>query len=346
MKRILVTGAGALLGQGIIRSLRFSNLDTYIITGDPDWRASGHCLGNKSLLLPMAKDPNYIQIIERIIYQEKVDLILIGTDVELKVFAKNQQYLENMFGVKIIVSPLNVIEIADNKWETAEFLRKNNFPYPFSAMTYDKKNIEKLRSEFNYPFIAKPVDGARSFGVTKINNNEELDKITSYSNNFVVQEYLSDEDGEFTSGCIVVKGECRSVVTLRRELKDGNTYRAYRDLDYPYDGEIVKIAEKLGTEGPINFQFRIRKGEPVVFEINGRFSGTTPLRFMFGFNEVEALVKYYLYDNEIIQPALRTGIVLRTTSDIFVENHVLEKLKNTGESENCSFTQYPFSPKT
>lgn len=344
MKRILVTGAGALLGQGIIRSLRFSNLDVFILTGDPDWRASGHCLGDKSLLLPMANDPKYINIIEKIIYKEKIDIILIGTDVELKVFAENKQYFESKFGVKIVVSPLKVIEIANNKWETSEFLRRNKFPYPFSAMTYDKKRIEELCTKYTFPYIAKPVDGARSIGVTMINKKAELDKITSYSNNFVVQEYLSDEDSEFTSGCIVVKGRCKSVVTLRRDLKDGNTYRAYRESDYPHDSYIIKIAEKLGGEGPINFQYRIRKGMPVVFEVNGRFSGTTPLRFIFGFNEVEALVNYYLYGKEIIQPVLKKGIVLRTTSDIFIENDTLDKLKSIGESESFKFTQYPFSP--
>jgi carbamoyl-phosphate synthase large subunit len=54
------------------------------------------------------------------------------------------------------------------------------------------------------------------------------------------------------------------------------------------------IAQALGSVGPLNIQGRLDSGEFVPFEINPRFSGTTPMRAMAGFNEPELLIDWHL----------------------------------------------------
>lgn len=342
MKNILVTGAGALLGQGILRCLDQSEIQYHIVAADPDVRSTGHALAHTSYVIPFASDPKYFERVEQIIAEEKIDIILVGTDTELPLFAERKVQLEEKFGVKVVVSSTEVIEITNDKWLTAEFLRKNNFPFPLSALTTDAAQIENLKMKGNFPFIAKPVDGARSKGIEIVNNESDLERICSYNNNLVVQELLGDEHGEYTTGCLVVGGKCVAITSLVRDLRDGNTWRAYRYGEENFDDTIALIAEALQVEGPANFQYRIREGKPVVFEINGRFSGTTPLRMMFGFNEVEALVEYYLNNKEIAQPSLKNGTVLRTFSDIFIENEVLAQFKKEGVTANYTATYFPF----
>lgn len=342
MKNVLVTGAGALLGQGILRSLDYSNNSYNIISADPDVRSTGHALANKSYTIPMATEPSYMNRIEEIIEKENVNIIFVGTDVELPLFAEKKKYLEKIYRVKVVVSDPEPVKISNNKWLTAEFLRTHNFPYPVSALTTDREQIEHLKKAANFPFIAKPVDGARSKGIKTITSDEELEEICSYKNNLVVQEKIGEDEGEFTTGCIVLDGKCMAVVSLVRDLRDGNTWRAYRDGDSPYDDTIARIAEKLGIEGPANFQYRIKDGKPIVFEVNCRFSGTTPLRMMYGFNEVEALVDFYLDRKPVEKPTLRNGVVLRTFSDIFVSNENLEKFKEDGVSDSLNAEFYSF----
>lgn len=342
MKNILVTGAGSLLGHGILRCLRFSANNYRVVTADPDYRAQGHCLGDQAYIIPYANDSAYIAAIKQIIEDEKIDAVLVGTDVELPVFAAHKGELENRYPVKIIVSGNDVITIANDKWLTAEFLRKHNFPYPLSALTTDKEKINRLKEEGSYPFIAKPTDGARSRGIRIIRNDTDLDDVCSYPNNLVVQELLDEGEGEFTTGCIVLNGKCKAIVSLKRDLRDGNTYRAYRDGDNVHDVLIKQIAETLNVDGPVNFQYRIRKGQPVIFEINGRFSGTTPLRYMFGFNEVEAVLNEVFGLKGVEQPVLRNGVVLRTFSDVFVENNQLAELRNNGVLPNYKCNYFPF----
>ena len=343
MIKILVTGAGALLGQGIIRCLKMiSDIEIFIVSADPSAKSTGHFLADKSYLIPFAIDDNYIQAIEQIIIEENIDIIFVGTDTELPVLSLNKDLLETKYNLKLIVSNSSVIEIANDKWKTSEFLKENQFPYPLSALTNDYQSIQRLIELNEFPYIAKPIDGARSQGIQIINNKDQLLSLCDYKNNLVVQELIGEKDDEYTTGCLVINGKCKSVITLRRDLRDGNTWRAYRNGDNPYDSSIKKIAEKLNPDGPVNFQFRIKNGIPIIFEINGRFSGTTPLRAMFGFNEVEALLKYYFFDKEIEQPLLKDGIVMRTFSDLFIENSELEKFSSNKEIENPQSIYYPF----
>jgi carbamoyl-phosphate synthase large subunit len=345
-KNILVTGAGALLGQGILRLLQIADFPKKIYTADPDPRSSGHWLGDYALTIPKVNESGYIDAIKKITVDYKIDAILVGTDVELPILAKYKDEFQTKFNCKIIVSNEEVIAIANDKFLTAAFLQKNNFPFPFSVMANDKNKLAEIEQKLGFPLFAKPFDGARSLGIKKINNHDELMEIYHPDSNLVVQQYLSESEGEYTSGCVVVDGKCKVVVTLKRDLRDGNTYRAYRDAETSkYDSFIIPIAEKLNADGPVNFQFRILNGEPVIFEINGRFSGTTPLRHFFGFNEVEALLKCYLFGEEIKVPELKYGIVLRTWSDLFVEEQEFNTLKNEGTFENLTPKFYNFSLK-
>ena len=345
MKNILVTGAGALLGQGILRCLNFSSNKYHIISADPDVRSTGHALAHSSYKIPFVTSGDYLEKIEEIILKEKIHIILIGTDVELPVFADNKEYLEKKYKVKVVVSAPEVIAISNDKYLTAKFLKENGFPFPLSALTTDANEINFLKKNADFPFIAKPVDGARSKGIEIIYNEDELDKICGYKNNLVVQEKIGEDEGEFTTGCVVVQGKCVAVVSLTRDLRDGNTWRAYRKGNTVYDSKICEIAETLGVEGPANFQYRIRNGEPVIFEVNCRFSGTTPLRLMYGFNEVEALVEYYLEEKLIQQPKLKEGTVLRTFSDIFISNESIDKFEKEGYTSSYDSEYYPFKLK-
>ncbi len=326
-KNILVTGAGALLGQGILRCLADYKDEYVIYTADPSPYSSGHWLGDYSFIIPMAKDENYQQEAEKIIEEAKIDVVFVGTDVELPFFAEKRDYFQEKFNTKIIVSDANVIEISNDKFKTAQFLKNNGFPYPDSVMASDKKGVKEFKERNQFPFFAKPIDGARSMGLVKINNDEDLIKVLNDPKNLVIQEFLGDGEGEYTTGTLVVKGKCKAIVSLKRDLRDGNTFRTYRDEQTNiYDSYIKQIAEKLRVEGPCNFQYRIKNGNPIVFEINGRYSGTTPLRSFYGFNEVKAYLDYIFEGKEIEQPVLKEGMVFRTFSDLFIENDEIEKM--------------------
>lgn len=343
---VMVTGAGALVGQGILRCLRMSAMAPVlrIVTLDCDHRAAGHWLGDVAYTIPLASDPALVPRLAEIAGREGASFLFVGTDVELPVLSRERASLAANCGVQVVVSAPDVIEIADDKWLTADFLRREGFPYPLSARARDSAAVEALVHHAGYPLLAKPCRGARSVGVQRIDTKVELQAICATGQDYVIQELLPDQPGEYTAGCLVSGGACAGVVVLRRDLRDGNTYRAYCEGESPYAPAIARIAERLGAEGPVNFQFRVRRGEPVVFEINARFSGTTPLRAIFGHNEVEVLLAHLVTGAPLPKPALRRGAVLRTWGDIFVEQGQLDTLERCGQLYAPSCEQVPFSP--
>jgi len=316
---VLVTGAGSLVGQGILRLLRLSNLQLKVITADPDSKAPGHLLGDKSYIVPLAKDPSFNDTIVEIIKQENINIIFIGTDVELTYFAQNKQMLENL-GPKVIVCSEDTVKIADNKFLTMQFLKDNGFEYPESALSSNEEECDKLLQKVGFPLFCKPVQGARSVGAKIINNHDDYNQAKK-DKSLIFQELLTGD--EYTAGCVGMNGNIGGVVVLKRDLKDGNTVKAYHDGTDKFQQEIKEIAEKLDICGSCNFQFKIKNGKPAIFEINARCSGTTPIRHLFGFNEIEAIINNIFTNKPLSQPKLKSGMVLRTFSDVFVNDDLV-----------------------
>ena len=64
----------------------------------------------------------------------------------------------------------------------------------------------------------------------------------------------------------------------------------------------------------------MRDGVLIPFEINPRFSASTYLRAMAGFNEVQMLLDYY--DTGLIpkQPKIKCGWYLRSFTEMYIES--------------------------
>lgn len=314
--KVLVTGAGALLGQGIIKALRASSLSPYIIAVDPSPLAAALYWVDAAYLVPMAVAPNYLERIRELLWQEKPDAVLIGTDVELEVFAAHREVLERDFQTHVLVSDPNVVAIADDKWLTYEFFKRHGFGCPSSCLPGGE---EELIAEVGFPLVVKPRVGARSVGVSVVHDREQLRRALESQDNLVVQECAGTSDSEYTAGALVFDGKCDASIVMRRDLRDGNTYRAFVE---PYE-ELNRVvrdwAEKLLPHGPVNFQFRLDGERAKVFEINARFSGTTPLRTYAGFNEVDMALRHIVRGDTITQPVLKPVTILRHWDETVIE---------------------------
>ena len=71
----------------------------------------------------------------------------------------------------------------------------------------------------------------------------------------------------------------------------------------------------------------ILEGRVRVFEINARFSGTTPLRALAGFREVEMCVRYLLNGEPPRQPQVKPITILRYWSEIVVDEQDMGRIR-------------------
>lgn len=313
----MVTGAGALLGQGIIRSLRESTLRPHIIAVDPSPLAVGLYWADDAQLVPMATSPNYLACLRQVAEDTRPDAILVGTDVELETLSTHRFALEMDLDTTIIVSSREVIGIADDKHSTAQFFRKHGLPHPRSVLPSEADAIE---SELGYPLIVKPRVGARSVGVHLVQNRQELNRAVASLEAPVIQEHLGDADHEYTAGALCFDGNVEATIVMRRDLRDGNTYRAFIDTFEDLNDQVRSLATALAPVGPANFQFRVVDGRAVVFEINARFSGTTPFRMHVGFNEVEYTLRRMVLGERPKMPQIQPKTILRHWTETVVEN--------------------------
>lgn len=321
MKKIAVTGAGAVLGQGIIKSLKSASLPCEILALDPNPLSPGLYWADRSLLIPMASDPSYADVLENILETESPDALLVGTDVELGIFAGRRRAWESKFGTQILVSDKDVVEIADDKFSTVQFLKLHGLSHPESVCGEDVTGLSRLIERVGFPLIVKPRRGARAVGVSMVHDIASLEGALAGRSDLVVQQMAGPEDQEFTAGVLYFDGAVRASIILRRDLRDGNTFRAYSADFSAYRGYVHDVANALKPHGPANFQFRVdENGVPRLFEINARFSGTTPMRAMFGFNEVELCLRKLLMGEDIQTPVIREGTVVRFLEEQFLED--------------------------
>jgi len=321
---VLITGAGAGVSQSIIKAVKLSPVRTNIIAVDSNYRSAGLFVSNSSYIVPFCNSNDYIPKIIEICHKEKIDLIFIGTDVELTTLSEHKKEIESQTNATVVVSNLEAINIANDKWQTFEFLKNVGFPYP---KTWQAKDLNLIV----FPAVVKPRVGARSIGVSLAENMDELNRIVGKITDPIIQEYLSDDDHEYTCSGFFYEGECYGVICAQRWLRNGDTYKAYFCHDIELEEFIKKVGEELNITGPCNFQLRKTEDGPKIFEINCRFSGTTGAASFLGFNIVNALIQKMVFGRELHYLDFNDSLMLRYWNEIFVDPQEAKKLESNGK---------------
>ena len=292
---ILVTGCGGDIGQSIGKILLKSKYTKNLFGIDiSNKNAAQFIYPNFSVGVPFTH-PDYLQRLELFINKHDIDLIIPIAEPELRFFAE-QNILKTIGKAKMITASALALEIGFDKFKTAEFLKRENLPFPETFLAKSLKRID------NFPVILKSKTGSGSKDIHKINSIEEfLFHTKNTIDDYVVQEFISDEKGEFTCG--VFRSSSKEIRTqiFKRELTSG--YSGYGEVieNTNISNLLEKIAVKLDLVGSINIQLRIKENQPKVFEINPRFSSTVLFRHLLGFEDliwsIEDLLGYTLSDN-------------------------------------------------
>jgi carbamoyl-phosphate synthase large subunit len=274
--KILVSGAGGDVGQGIIKALAASSLDVEIyatcISPQSSWL---HHPRVQSFIAPLSAAADYISFLIRLIRRYGIQVFFPAVDMEITKISMEKARIERETGCCVFVDDQDKVAISDDKFMTSEFLRTHGFVHPVSAIAADA-DIRTLVGRLGFPLIVKKRRGKGSQDVLKVNNMKELSWSFDDSS-FVIQEWLDPEQGEYTSGFYIGDdGEIKGACTFLRKLRGGSTYLAERVIDPVLEQPLEHIARTLGMKY-LNIQSMRRGNELVPFEFNGRLSGTTAM---------------------------------------------------------------------
>ncbi len=334
-KTVLVTAAGCFSAINIIKSLKSTNKYN-VIAADISPFSAGILRADRGYLVPKEdKDGLFLMRLLEICKKEKVDILIPGFDTELPYILGRKQDLESL-GVKVLIGNETLISIGNDKYELQTFLAKHGFKSLKTFVALDKKIA---LSELRFPVVIKPRSGWGQRGFFVVNNSEELDYFLKENDKCgfesIIQEYINDDEGEFTNSVSVAKDlDILGAICIKRDIVKGESRRMIIDKFPELSSQMIKIAKAIASPGPINFQCRLKDGDPYVFEINSRFSTTNVVRAACGYNEVDILTENFLFGKKKYISNYRRAVAVVYLDYVYLDLERFEKFNKTGFLKN------------
>jgi len=298
--KLLMTGAGAPGGPGIIQALKKDRMiNLYIADANPN--ASGRYLYNECSFykIPKADDNNFIKFLLNLCIKLKINVILPLVTKELfKLSIAKKKFLKK--NIKIIVSDKDALFLINNKCSLYKHLKNNKIEVPEFFIASNKSDLKKAAIKLNYgqvPIVIKPCIGNGSRGIRILDKNaDRFDMLFNHKPNSIfstlnevlstmgdkkipkilVSEYLPGD--EFTVDTIVNNGSIvdfliRTRTSINNGISTSGSFIDNKEI-YEYIKKIISIIP--GLSGPIGFQVkRSKKNKFLLLESNPRLQGTS-----------------------------------------------------------------------
>lgn len=311
---ILVTGVGAIIGYGIIKSLRSQQAhDIEIIGMDIYDDAYGQFLCDRFYVAERADSSKYLDFINDLVEKENISLIIPG--IEQDMYRLHE--LGGKVQTRVVLNNDLLINLSKDKLETFTFFRDkgvNVIPTLFER-PYDEC-VEVLGN----PFLLKPRTSYASKGIHKIHSEEEFNFYNKRPSANICQRIIGTDLSEYTIAVFGRgDGTYADYIILRRKLaQTGATDKATM---VPYDKALMdyvdKICELTKPYGPTNIQLRKDGDEVFLLEINPRISSACSIRAHMGYNDSLKCIELYLYNRHIIPEQKKMLHAVRFIEDYF-----------------------------
>jgi len=311
---VLVTGVGGRsVGHQVLHALSLMRRKYRLVATDVENFSFGLYLSDAAYLVPRADAPEYLPAIHELVAREQIQVILPGTEPEVRSLVSGREAFEARGCIVLAGSP-EVVHLCSNKIRLYGWLQANGFLVPRTAPASEWR---RLVSEASFPLVGKPTEesgGSRNVAILADEAEVERYLDDNRGNREVLlQEYVESPDEEYTVGVLISKtGTVIDSIVIHRRLLGLSlgTHREWDGHNYALStgysqGCVVKhpilqdvserLALKIGVRGPLNIQCRISPRGVIILEVHPRFSGTTSIRAEVGFNEPDTLIRNYLF---------------------------------------------------
>ena len=289
-----------------------------VVATDMQLSAPALQVADVKLQVPAVYDPEYVNITLNICKEQQIDVLLSLNDLELPILAENKARFEEL-GVKVIVSSPEVIDIAFDKYKTAQWVESLGLFAPKTYVRLEDAKRALAAGEIEFPLFMKPRWGSGSIGLESIADMEELDtyynllmkkiKKTILATASVGDEYIMIQEkltgSEFGLDIMNDLEGNHVAVSVKQKLamRAGETDKAVT-VDLPEVREMGrKIGEALGHIGNLDVDIMQRAdGAYCVLELNPRFGGGFPFSYEAGVNMPKAIIQWVKGEN--VDPAM------------------------------------------
>lgn len=292
-KKIIVLGSGPnRIGQGIefdyccvhgILAAKECGYETIMINCNPETVSTDFDTADKLYF-----EPVFWEHIYDIIQHEKPEgvIVQLGGQTALKLAEKLNRY-----GIKIIGTSYEALDLAENRGNFSDLLKENNIPYPEYGSIETADEAIELSKKIGFPLLVRPsyVLGGQSMKIV-INEKELEQHVVNILKDLPGNKILLDH---FLSGAIeaeadaICDGEEVYILGIMEHIEpagihSGDSYAVLPAFDLSekvleqIEAYTQKIALALRTKGLINIQFAIKDEQVFIIEANPRASRTVP----------------------------------------------------------------------
>ncbi|HWT97947.1 MAG TPA: ATP-grasp domain-containing protein [Terriglobales bacterium] len=314
MATILVTGVGAVIGYGVLRSM--ANTGHQLIGLDIYADAYGQHLSHNFVQAIPTADPAYPAFLENVLRRYKPDLVLPCIEQDVARFDGLRSLFSDL-GIACCLNARELIALANDKWRFHEAERANGLPSIESSPSSD---FDELVSKLGLPFLLKPRQSYAGKGIVEISSRAQFENHQSrMGKTLFAQRIVGSKEEEYTVGLFGSgSGSFCAQIQMRRILSsEGATQKAWVVNEETLTDRLAALCAVFKPLGPTNLQFR-REGDLWhLLEINPRISSAASLRAAFGYNDAEQALKYYVHGEMPEQPHIRGGRAIR-----YIEDHI------------------------
>ena len=311
---VLVTGVGAIIGYGIIKSLRSQQKHAVRIVGMDIYNdAYGQFLCDKFYVAERADSPKYLDYINGVIDKESIDLIMPG--IEQDMYRLHE--LGDKVNTKVVLNNDLLIHLSKDKLETFRFFKEKGINV---IPTLFEEPYEECVAQLGIPFLLKPRSSYASKGIHQISSEEEFKFYNKCPKGNICQRIIGTDASEYTIA-VFGKGDgtYADFIILKRKL--AQTGATDKSMTIGYDKALMayvdKICEITKPFGPTNIQLRKDGDEVFLLEINPRVSSACSIRTYMGYNEPLKCIEFYLFGRHLEPEEKKEMHAVRFIDDFF-----------------------------
>ncbi len=293
-KKIIVLGSGPnRIGQGIefdyccvhgVLAAAECGYETIMINCNPETVSTDFDTADKLYF-----EPVFWEHIYDIIKHEKPEgvIVQLGGQTALKLAEKLTKY-----GIKIIGTSFEALDLAEDRGSFSELLKRNNIPYPEFGIAESADEALALADKLDFPILVRPSYVLGGQGMKIVINKEELiehvvDLLKGMPGNKLLLDHYLDGAIEAEADAICDADGNVYIIGIMEHIEPCGVHSGDSNATLPVFniGDLVlqqikdhthTIARELKTVGLINVQFAIKDDVVYIIEANPRASRTVP----------------------------------------------------------------------
>lgn len=260
------------------------------------------------LQVPAVYADDYVEITLRICKENQIAALISLNDLELPILAAAKEQFEQI-GTRVIVSNPEIIDIAFDKYKTAQWVESIGLQSPKTYCTIEAAKEALYNGDIHFPLFLKPRWGSGSIGLETVDDEDELDVVyqwlmkrvkktilasASVGDDYILiqerltgKEYgldiMNDLEGRFVAVSVKEKLAMRAGETDKAVTVDNPEIRAIGQ----------RIGESLKHIGNLDVDIMQRANDDYcVLELNPRFGGGFPFSYEAGVNLPRAIISW------------------------------------------------------